>query len=410
MLFTFFVVSQVSVCAFASCYTRPFCAFLTTPFILQWNCRGLRANYQDLQSLIRWRTPLVLGLQETKLAPNVTLAIKGYSVFRRDLDTPTIAHGGVLLAVHHSVPARQVPLQTPLQAVAARVDFNHRELTVCSLYLPPGVALPVVELHRLVDELPPPVLVVGDFNAHSLAWGCDTTGTRGRLLESFIRDEALCILNTGQRTHFTTPSGQTSALDLSLVSPRLAQLFTWSVHDDPLGSDHFPVWLEHQESPVSGNRPPRWNVRKADWGEFQAAVEATVLSRADASVMSTDDFTCLLIDSANGCIPKTSSQPRRPPVPWWTKECGDAIRARKRAFRKFDRSSTTENLIAFKKARAFARRVLKEAKAVSWRTYVSSLNRFTPTTQIWARMKRIEGRFSSVPLPVLRVNNTDISG
>ena len=98
MLFTFFVVSQVSVCAFASCYTRPFCAFLTTPFILQWNCRGLRANYQDLQSLIRWRTPLVLGLQETKLAPNVTLAIKGYSVFRRDLDTPTIAHGGVLLA------------------------------------------------------------------------------------------------------------------------------------------------------------------------------------------------------------------------------------------------------------------------------------------------------------------------
>ena len=129
-----------------------------------------------------------------------------------------------------------------------------------------------------------------------------------------------------------------------------------------------------------------WEGRR---GEFQASVEASVLSEADASVMSTEDFTFLLLDSANGCMSKTSSQLRRLPVPWWTKECGDATRASKRTFRKFGRSGTTESFIAFKKARAFARCVL-ETKAVSWRTYVSSLNRFTPMTQAWARMKRIE--------------------
>ena len=408
--FTLFVVSQVCGCVFASCPQRTFCAFLSIPmhFTLQWNCRGLRANYQDLQTLIRWRTPLFIGLQETKLAPGITCSIKGYSVYRKDADSQTIAHGGVLLAVHHSLPARQLPLQSPLQAVAAKVHLHHREITVCSVYLPPGTALPVAELRRLIHELPAPVLIVGDFNAHNTAWGCDTTGTRGRLLESFIRDEALCILNTGQRTHLTLPSGRTSALDLSLVSPRLAQCFTWSVHDEPLGSDHFPVWLEYLGDPVLGSRPPRWNIRKADWGEFQASLETAILSRADSSTIPVEDFTILLLDSADGCIPRTSSQPRRNPVPWWKEECGDAIRARKRALRKFDRRSTMENLIAFKKARAFSRRVIKEAKTVSWRTYVSSLNRFTPTTQIWARMKRIEGRFSSVPLPVLRVNHTDI--
>ena len=68
-----------------------------------------------------------------------------------------------------------------------------------------------------------------------------------------------------------------------------------------------------------------------------------------------------------------------------------------------------ENLIAFKKAQAFARRTIWEAKAVSLRTYVSSLNHFTPRTQIWSRMKRIAGRYSSVPLPVLRVNDTDVT-
>ena len=377
-------------------------------YILQWNCRGIKPNHQDLQTVIRWRNPMIVGLQETKLAPAMTCAVKGYSVYRKDVDSQTVAHGGVLLAVHHSLSAKPLLLRSPLQAVAARVHFCHREVTVCSLYLPPGAALPVAELRQLLVELPAPVLVVGDFNAHNTAWGCDTTGTRGRLLESFIRDEALCILNTGERTHFTLPSGQTSALDLSLASPQLANLFTWSVHDDPLGSDHFPVWLEYQEDPVLGNRPQRWNLRKADWVEFQGTVEQSVLSRADTSAMSPEDFTAVIISAADGSIPRTSGCPQRTPVPWWTKECLAASKARKRALRKFDRRSTTENLIAFKKARAFARRVNREAKAASWRSYVSSLNRFTPLTEVWTRMKRIAGRFSAPPLPVLRVNNTDI--
>ena len=125
-------------------------------FILQWNCRGLRANYQDLQSVIRWRNPLVIGLQETKLAPAMTCNVKGYSVFRKDLVSQTIAHGGVLLAVHHRLPSRQLLLQSPLQAVAARVHWNHRDITVCSLYLPPGVPLSLEELRQLFLELPAP--------------------------------------------------------------------------------------------------------------------------------------------------------------------------------------------------------------------------------------------------------------
>ena len=140
-------------------------------FILQWNCRGLRPNYQDLQSLIRWRNPLVICLQETKLSPTTTCSVKGYTVFRRDVRSSTIAQGGVLVAVHHSLPARQLTLHTSLQAVAVRMHMDRRELTICSLYLPPGPPMPVVELHRLLLELPPPVLVVGDFNAHSICMG-----------------------------------------------------------------------------------------------------------------------------------------------------------------------------------------------------------------------------------------------
>ena len=314
-----------------------------------------------------------------------------------------------MIAVHNSLPVRPLLLSSPLQAVAVRAHLGHREITICSLYLPPGTALPVADLRRLILELPAPVLVVGDFNAHSTVWGCDHTGSRGRVLESFICDESLCILNTGHRTHFTMPSGQTSALDLTLVSPELAQLFTWSVNDDPLGSDHFPVWIHLHDEPVLGRRPQRWKLREADWEAFQRSLETSLLSRADSSAMSAEDFTNMILSSAEECIPKTSGEPRRTPVPWWTDECAKAIKARERAYKKFDRNSSTENLIAFRKARAFARRVIKEAKVVSWRNYVSSLNRFTPTTQVWTRLKRISGRFSSNPLPALRVNNRDVT-
>ena len=138
-------------------------------FILQWNCRGLRTSYQDLQSLIRGHKPFVVCLQETKLSPATACSINGYSVYRKDVQSSTIAQGGVLAAVHHSLPTRQLTLRSSLQAVAVRVHINHQELTICSIYLPPGTPLPVVELRRLLLELPPPVLVAGDFNAHSIA-------------------------------------------------------------------------------------------------------------------------------------------------------------------------------------------------------------------------------------------------
>ena len=157
-------------------------------FILQWNCRGIKPNYQDLQSVMRWRNPFIVCLQETKLSPAMTCSIKGYAVFRKDVQSNTIAHGGVLLAVHHSLPARPLLLNSPLQAVAVRVHLCRREVTVCSLYLPPGVALPEAELRQLFLELPAPVLVVGDFNAHGTAWGCEHTDRRGRILESMILD------------------------------------------------------------------------------------------------------------------------------------------------------------------------------------------------------------------------------
>ena len=338
---------------------------------LQWNCRGLRSSLVDLQTVIRRDCPLLVCLQETKLKPEHHLHFKGYSIFRKDLDTDSVAHGGVLVAVSHRVSTRPIPVRSPLQAVAVRVALGHRELTCCSLYCPPGESLPVQDLRMLLAELPQPVLILGDFNSHHSAWGCDSVCTRGRLLASLIDEEGLCVLNTGAATHFTMPSGHSSVLDLSLVSPHLVPLFTWRVDADSFGSDHFPIWLELRERPSVGCRPPRWNLRRADWEKFQTCLE-DALSSDPTDDLSVTDFTSLLIGAAKASIPRTSGAPSRRPVPWWSDACRDAIRARKRALRAFRHNCTTANMIAFRKAeRSLGGRSRKLNTNPGWNTSAS---------------------------------------
>ena len=77
---------------------------------LQWNCRGLRANFSDLQQILSDHTPSVLCLQETKLSPGTGFNVRNYKVFRKDVFSSTVAHGGVMVAVHSATPCYPVPL------------------------------------------------------------------------------------------------------------------------------------------------------------------------------------------------------------------------------------------------------------------------------------------------------------
>ena len=53
-----------------------------------------------------------------------------------------------------------------LQAVAARVALS-KAVTVCNIYIPPSVDVSLSDLEQLIQQLPAPFVLVGDFNAHS---------------------------------------------------------------------------------------------------------------------------------------------------------------------------------------------------------------------------------------------------
>jgi exonuclease III len=164
--------------------------------IIQWNCRGLRANFEELEILIKHYEPVAICLQELQVSDSYILDNNRHILLFKLPPMPTghRPHGGAGILIRKDVPYSILPLNTALQAVACRVS-TFRPITLCSLYLPPSSSWRHSDLLSLVSQLPPPVLLMGDFNAHNSLWGCVDTNAKGLELATFLLQSNLCLLN-----------------------------------------------------------------------------------------------------------------------------------------------------------------------------------------------------------------------
>ena len=127
----------------------------------------------------------------------------------------------------------------------------HKTITLCSVYLPPRnhFNFNPKDLQSVIDQLPSPFILMGDFNGHHTLWGCGDVNNRGQQLEDLILKNDLILLNDKSHTYFHSASGTFTSIDLTLCSPPLFLDFSWKVGLDPCGSDHFPLLLENDGPP-----------------------------------------------------------------------------------------------------------------------------------------------------------------
>lgn len=346
--------------------------------IIQWNCRGLKANYNELLLLINDYDPAVLCLQETFLKDSDNIALRNYTSYSSFSVNNGRAAGGVSVIVNNNAPHSKINLNSNLQAVAVSITL-HRVITFCSIYIPPSSDLSSTDLDNLVRQLPSPFIILGDFNGHNILWGSKDLNDKGRKVEDFITRHNLCLYNDKSATYLHPATGSYTSIDLSLCYPTLYLDYDWKVLDDLCGSDHFPIILNNIGSSI--DEPiPKWKLNKADWPKFQTLC-ATELQ--DDKFNESDDpielYTSTLHMIAEETIPKTSKNSKRPKKPWYTDDCKDAINQRRAALRKFNARPTTANLDNCRIFRAKARRTIREAKKKTWRKYVSKLNTRTST-------------------------------
>ena len=167
--------------------------------IIQWNCRGLKPKFDEISLLLSQQKPSIFCLQETFLKPDDKISLKGFNIYNYIHSNCQRPSGGSSIFVKSSCPQRNIQLTTELQATAVSVTLD-KEITICSIYIPPSFSLKTEHLDSLLKQLPSPYLLLGDFNGHNILWGNKENNSRGELIENFITNNDICLMNDKSNT------------------------------------------------------------------------------------------------------------------------------------------------------------------------------------------------------------------
>ena len=368
---------------------------------IQWNIRGLRANCRDLELLVKNFKPSVIALQETLLPQEKRFSLNNFVCISKPA-AENFSKRGVSLFIHNSVLYKPIDLQTDLEAVAARVSLE-KAVTVCSLYLSPSTVVSKHQLEALIAQLPEPMILLGDLNGHSPLWGSEETNNQGKVVEDFVSDHDLCILNSGSPT-FCSSQGTLTHVDLSLCHASLFLDFDWKVHSDLCGSDHFPVLLNFGNHSEEEARQ-LWNFKSANWELFeQLALDRTPAVKLMDSQDPIAEFSKILLECAKESIPTSLVKPKFVKTPWFDDDCKKLKKEREKALRTFVRFPTDENKMKHQALRAKCRFMFKNKKKESWEKFCSNLSYKTDTRKVWKIVNKIKGKTNKESVTCLNVD------
>ena len=105
--------------------------------ILQWTAQGVSTSKKDLRKMIEKHEPGIISIQETFLADDFTVKIKGNNSYYKQGNFNRRYHGGVATYVHESIPTERLIIASQYQVVAMRGNIRKNlTITIANIYLP----------------------------------------------------------------------------------------------------------------------------------------------------------------------------------------------------------------------------------------------------------------------------------
>lgn len=376
--------------------------------LIQWNINGFFNNYNDLKLLVSKYNPDIILLQETHLKFSDNPSLRGYQVVSNKSLFDS-AHGGSAILLRNDMVFSEISLNPDIDAVAVSSSFNGRKISFCSVYLKPQLRSIQTEITSIYSALASPMIIGGDFNSHSVTWGCVRTNTKGNQLEDFILNNQVSLLNDGSPTYLHPGHGSLSAIDITLSSPALSISLEWEVVTEAYNSDHQPILVKDFFANRSNTHRVRWNEDRADWGIFfNSCVGAFDFPEDLELTEQVRMFNEAILNAAALSMPQTREIPGKRRVPWWTDSVKENVKERNRLFRKFRKHPSGANLDLLNQKKKEVKEVIKQAKAESWSSYVSSIKTDTPPKVVWDKIRKISGKHRSVVIREL-IENGDVA-
>lgn len=314
-------------------------------------------------------------------------------------------HGGVGMFIRDTLKFKLIDLSfyEDIQTIGITLTTKNGPLSILCVYCPPvnnnnNTRFRLHKFRNILNRLPRPCLVAGDFNAHHIAFGCKTTKSRGKELFELFDDNDLCLLNTGSYTTIAPPNKNPSAIDISYISPMIAPVCTWYVGKDNLGSDHYPTFIDINIEPshyTVNENVQKHLFHKADWDKYCIRSQSLAVNfDTSCDPLNSYDRFCELLNTLKAeCIPlykRTGKHINKAPAPWWNDTCRDAVEKSRKALLDYQSSMTLPLYIEYKKCEALKKRTIIEQKRNGWRNLCASFNRFTPVSRVWNFIRRFK--------------------
>lgn len=365
---------------------------------MQWNARSAISNKNNLIKFLNEQNIHVALISETWFKPSQRVNFPGFNVIRRDrID----GKAGVAILVKKQFRFKEINFDgnmynEDILVCGITLEINQSYISFVSLYRPPNINTLNNDWRNIFMQCSHPLIIGGDFNAHSNLWGSAKNDQVGRQLINCIEEIDLVILNNGDSTRLTSPNINKSVVDITLATSALASQMNWNVYSDSLGSDHFPILIQYFINLNFDNivyPKSKWNTNKANWELYESLLEHSF--QYPPQGMTTLDKYNYFIENINMAaersIPtfKPFKVKNRPPPPWWDEECDQIIQRRKDALITYKQNSTIQNFIACKNLMALSKKKFKYKARENWKQYCGSLNGFTPSKVLWLQAKKL---------------------
>ncbi|MEW8542639.1 MAG: reverse transcriptase family protein, partial [Candidatus Thiodiazotropha sp.] len=318
--------------------------------------------------------------------------------------------GGVTVYIRNTISfKRRYDLEIPnLEAVWVEISLRCKTILIGGFYRPPNS--PIEYFNRITESFDRAyntnindIVILGDFNYNMQS-------TNNNKIHDLMQHYNLKQL-IQEPTHFTESSE--SLIDLILVR-NVNNVKTSGVYDTFLESQtrfHCPVIciLKFNKCLVKSYKRRVWNYDKADFNLFRnllSNVDWNCIINENDIEKAVENFTNLLIQTAEKSIPNKIATIRPNEYPWINGMIRKLIRKRKRLYRRAKRSNVQQVWQNFKKIRNTVIREIRKSKQEYFNKLSDQLNAEKINPKLFWKISKqlLNLDISTSSVPPLNVN------
>ena len=258
--------------------------------------------------------------------------------------------GGVALMIKKNLQYTNLEELNKLnrEIIGAKIQLHNSTINVISFYLPPDNQKNKnrnqlsSEIFDTLEAFKSYVLV-GDLNCHSKAWYCDKTTTKGNILNEYIMDYNLSVLNNRKHTHFCHTNNSSSVIDLMIVSNDLCdKVVRFKVHSNDMLSDHLPISSSFDLKTGHILNPNTIYINITNWSRFPENLDMELNQQSPTQTLEEEYSGFILaINKAKSAVTVTSTRKIDQLISYreaiWTKFCNSLDKTRKNSKEYWDK-------------------------------------------------------------------------